>query len=302
MMDVNVKPHRRTREKTQAETTNRDGHWTRVFAARTDPWLGVGAWASNHGYTLAALRGKRRLYRKQFSSRTVVWVDIKEHEGRMTLSAWLRFAFWSRALHGFALPEEMNPSPHGWLGAFARRTACRDLNALLASSHQAPILGSQSFHPADLDPSTFWLAGLSLIPLAVFCAGTLPEWELRLSVLPVLFAYWGQRASWLVVAIAAAVVAQEAGTRWLRANALKIGSVVALLTAITSFSVVSLSRSSREARETELAYHCLRVGEAPACRELMESLPPDRRLGLLQHLQSVEQQLAVKDRPARHAR
>jgi hypothetical protein len=193
----------------------------------------------------------------------------------------------------------MNPEPHGWTGALARRVACRDLNALLESLRQPPILESQSFHLADLDPSTLALAALLVIPALLYCAGTLPEWELRISLLPMLFAFWGQRASWLAVAIGGALVAQEASTRWLRSGWLKAVSVSILFGAITSLSLVWLSGSSARAWETELAYHCLRDNDGAACQRLMEVLPGPQREALVQRLQSTEKQIAAREKSPR---
>src|SRR5438046_2401921 len=72
------------------EYLNREGHWSREFSARTEPWPIIEHWAHEYGFHLVAMRGPKRLYQKHDNESRFVWLlEVKQHERRVTMSAWV---------------------------------------------------------------------------------------------------------------------------------------------------------------------------------------------------------------------
>ena len=298
MSETVWKTGKRAREPKE-ELSNRDGHWTRDFSVRADPWLTVESWAPANGFILGATRGKRRLYQKSLPySGAVVFLDIKEHELHVTLSAWIQFSLSARMAHLFLLPREVNPSPNGFLGVMARRSACRDLNSLLERLRQPSILGSESFHVADLDPSALLLAASLLLPLTLFFAGSIPKLEMKPALLPSLFSYWGKSALYLTLAaVSFTGIQQLLSARWLRETWMKAATSGLFFILTTTACILALGRVGARTAESKIVYNCLQAAQSPECTRVLETLPIRERQELFLKLQSLEKALTLRDIP-----
>jgi len=282
------------------EIYNRDGHWIRQFPVRTDPWSVVEHWASENKYYLVAFRGQRRLYQKETgwgSLNYLTYVDLKFHDGRMTVVSWIFVSFAFRILSLFLLPSEMSFDPHGIIGVRKRRQTCRELNLLLSRFKQVPIIGSSGLHFMDLDPSTLLVGGLSFLTLFLSLYVTTMKLQIQPLLANVLLWKMGKHLLSLIVVAAILVVIHDLFIirRW----SLPLYKWVSAGCAMTIFIIVVLlltMKTGQEMKFEKLAYHCWYRFSESSCREQVLMLPLEERTHLFEQIQRLQSEIAIKPR------
>lgn len=289
--------YKRRRRARLEEEHNRDGHWTRSFSARTEPWVTVERWASQRGFRLVATRGTgRRLYLKGNGSRFYrYFVDVKAAgEGRgLTLAAWVDVGFLPRLFSAFRLPREMNPDPTGIAGVRARRYLCRELNRLLAEFKQMPIIGSGGFHVADQDLTVLLLWGACLASLVALAAPAARVIDIRAGLSNPLIEMLGRKLGWV-----AALWVFLTGVQWGVARKLDrmlfkglAAGACYLVFAVTC--IYQFTRTSSEAFEMKLTYYCVQGHSGDECRNLLARLSARDRELVLARLRYLQKELAL---------
>ena len=268
----------------------------RDFNARCLPWPVVEQWANDWGYYLVAMKGNRRLYEKgQNPALYQTYLDIKEHDGHVTMAAWVQVGITLRLLSLFLLPREMKIDPTGIMGIVKRRAACREMNSLLERFRQVHIIGSGNLHWADLDITTLSLAASFLLPLALFLGFTGWGLELRPGLSNSLLIAMGEKASWLAGTATALLALQQCGViRWLDRLLYRGLAAGASFTLFTVVAVVLLTRTAAEMAEARLTYHCVHRGDGRRCGEEIAKMSPTRRTDLLNRLKALEMELAAR--------
>ena len=280
------------------EVYNREGHWTRQFPVRIDPWSVVEHWASENKYYLVAFRGQRRLYQKETgwsSFNYLTYVDFKYHDGRMTVSSWIFVSLSIRLLSFLLLPSEMGLEPKGLVGVRKRRDTCREMNTLLVRFKQTPIVGSEGLHFLDFDPTTILLGGLCFLTLFLSLYVT----TLKLQVVPALanILLWRMGNHLLVLLFSACAILVTHDVivirrwdlplyKWLSAS---IGAI-----AFTVITILLTMKTGQEMQIEKLAFHCWYRFQQTACREQVERLTPQQRTDLALQLERLRTEIATK--------
>ncbi len=277
------------------EETNREGHWTRSFSARSEPWPVIEHWATEAGFRLAAVKGKRRLYQRGADSPLYrEFLDIKQsQEGLgMTVSAWLQVGFWARAVSLFRLPSEMNPEPHGFFGVRARRRLGRDLNVLLERFRQRPITGTGGFHPSDLDLSLLVLAPLMLAPALGFIIPAALKLEVKAGLSNPLLVSLGKEAGEIGLWALGLLTVQSIAARFLKQPLHKALSAAGCFVAYTVMCVFFFTWTATESLETRFAYHCLHHYNEASCKKTLDGLSSRERDLVLNRIHAVQKELS----------
>lgn len=279
------------------EIANRDGHWTREFTSRLEAWPIVEPWVSEAEFHMIAAKGKRRLYLKESGPFFRTIVDIKQYESQITVSAWVEVKFLARLMTLFLLPAEMFPNPSGILGVRPRRKACRDLNNLLDRFRQAPILGSDSFHLADLDLTTLMLLGVMVIPFLVFAIGSLATFEVFPGLSNSLLVSIGKQLGALAVGCGVLLgVHHFVVVKRFEEMVVKAASAGVTFVAFLVLSIVLLTRTSTEMLETRFVHHCISHYQEVQCQRALENLPLRSRGEVGSKLQVLQKHLTLKPR------
>lgn len=287
----------RKRSRFRKEVYNRQLHWAREFYAQSDPWPIVEHWTAENTFSLVALRGKRRLYRKgdnpAFFS---IFLDIKQNEDRMTLSAWITVGFVARILSFFLLKPELPISPTGYLGVRVRRQACRDINSLLMRFRQQLIYGSDTFHLLDLDPTTLALGCLFLMPAMGYLAANITKLEVVSGLSNNLLFSLGKHLS-LLFGVAALLllvhdffVVKRYGSLPMRVTSMVVGMILFVV-----LSIYLATRTATEMVETKLTFYCVHSYHPKICPKLLDEMSEEARLEVLNKLQRLYQELSLRN-------
>lgn len=287
------------------EETNRDGHWYRDFSVRQESWPLIEHWASEFGYRLVAMKGKRRLYQKgDESSLYQTLVDFRHEENRVVISCWITVSFKMRVFTLFRIPQELQVEPQGgWKGIRARRDACRDLNPLLVRFRQPEIVGSQGFHLTDIDLSTLFLAAILFIPLHAFFIASLLKLQLRPGLSNILLMQVGNKTQTLLIAASFFLLVHHFGIlRFLRQAWAKTVSVTTLSLLFSLLTVFIVTRTRTEMAVARVMHNCVMSFEEKTCASELKSLSAKERETLSAHVLLFQQQLANRpSAPAPHS-
>jgi hypothetical protein len=288
------------REKNKRSTTDesrtRTGQWTRSFSIRNDSWGIIEHWASEHGFHLTAIKGKRRLYRKGYQPALFLsYLDVKHDENQITLTAWIEVGIVARLISLLTLPRELQINPRGFNGILQRRQACRELNLLLDRFKQSAILGSGGLHIGDLDLSTMLLLA-SFVPASLFylySTGILMEVRpgLAQSLLSAAGRPLGAMAGiGLILVLAHQFIAIRRFNRMVwRLISVVIGATVYATTALILLSQVSVNM-----RNEKVAYFCLQYFQSAPCDRALSGLSQADREVVVQRIKILEKELAAK--------
>ena len=299
MSDTAWKTKKRKVKLAPQETTNRDGHWTRRFSVRTEPFPILEHWASENGFRLAAVKGKRRLYRKgRNPALYTVFLDFRvQGENEVIVSVWIQVGLSMRALWFFQIGNVMNLEPSGWPGIRFRRQICAEVNSLLTRMDQATIFGSDSFHIADTDVSTLLLTGLFTFPTAVFVLATGKEFQFKPGLINELASLLGYPLLTLgATAMGLWAIHHFVSIRKLKAPLLKMISALAAALIYCSVTGVVLAKTSSEINAAKVTYYCVHHSENRACSNFLNSLSTRERSNVLERIHSIEKQLSVRER------
>lgn len=289
---------KRRRRLPDMETFNRDDHWERHFTVRNDVWPVIEHWAAENDYHLVAIKGKRRLYQKGENTNWFAnLVDVK-HDGRsVTLSSWIHVGWIPRALSLYIYPENLEIMPDGYVGIVRRRRACHNLNELLFRLKQPDIIGSSTFHVADLDFTTLCLFGLIAWPQVLFLAHSGVKMEIRGGLSRELLIRIGE--SWgilLAVSIALLITHHKYIVRKLKVTWMKWTSVGVGGMTFAVLAILLLTRTSSLMAQDKVLYYCLYRLNQPACDETLNRLSPKEQQFVMQRLNQLQQELAISPR------
>ena len=280
---------RRPRE----EEYNREGQWERQFSLRYEMWVPLESWASDLGYRLIAMRGQRRLYVKAHPGKLCKsYVDVRQSDRGVSLSAWAEPHFLLRLLYLLSLPSELNPEPGGLKGIRIRRGLCRDLNNLLVRLNQPIVFQSDRFHPADLDWSLYLLAGTVVASLAGFTLPLVAKMEVRAGLSNPLLEALGRQAGILAGVGAVLLAAQWFALKKLTRPLYRMLTAKGLGMAFLVLCILVFTRTGSEIGDTKFAYHCLRRFDAAECRLVLQRLAPAERERYRQRLHAIEKELS----------
>lgn len=279
------------------EVYNRDGHWTRVFPSRTEGWAVIEHWAAENRYYLVALKGQRRLYQKEAGTGTfyyLTYVDIKHHDNKITVSAWIHVSFALRLFSLFLLPSYMDLSPDGFIGVRKRRDTAREMNSLLVRLRQLPIVGSENFHILDLDYTTLGLIGTLGIPLLLSTYVLVRKLTLVPGLTSTLIIGIGRNLSFLI-ALAMALIAVHDIVLVRKFSSWVLKSIFAG-TALLIFSIATLFLTlgtTTEMRMARFAHHCL-FAKNTKCAQEIQGLSEKERASVEQTLDEMDKEVAVR--------
>jgi hypothetical protein len=289
---------RRGKRRTPAEESyGRDGHWRRDFSVRTEPWPIIEHWASEYGFHLIAVRGKRRLYQKgEHAFHYLTFIDVKQAESHLSFNAWIRVGWFMRLMTLFFLPSEMPVNPKGFLGIVRRRQVCREINSLLSRFKQPLILESGGFHWADLDITTLALTVGLVAGVAFFVFATTFRFELKPGLAGGLLYPIVQQAGLLVV-IGLVLMTLHQGIvirKWWIHWPVKLGSMFGALLIFVVFIVGFTLKTSSEMMEVKVTYHCIYHYRKDLCQQILGRLSPGDRSYVLGKLNLLQNELSVR--------
>lgn len=288
----------RKRSRFREEVYTRQLHWVREWRhARSDPWPILEHWATEHTFSLVALRGKRRLYRKGDNPAFfTTFLEFKQNEDRVTLSAWIAVGFVARFLSFFLLKTELPISPAGYLGVRVRRQACRDINSLLMRFRQQIIYGSDTFHLGDLDPTTLALGCLLLMPAMGYLVANITKLEVVPGLSNSLLFSLGKHLS-LLCGVAALLLfvhdffaVKRFGSLPMRVTSMVVGMILFVV-----LSIYLATRTATEMVETKLTFYCVHWYHSRICPKLLDEMSRGTRLEVLNKLQNLYQELSLRN-------
>ncbi|MBI4402676.1 MAG: hypothetical protein HY537_00865 [Deltaproteobacteria bacterium] len=290
-----IVPSQKRKIRKISEDQTRDGRWLRDFTSRTESsWTIIEHWASERDFHLIDSRGKRRLYQQGNRGWAfLILADIRCEERHVSVVAWLQVGFLMRLLTVFSLPKQMGLHPNGFWGVRARRRACREMNALLVRFNQSEIYGSDRFHLADLDSTTFGIALGSLVIIAVCSSIAISRFEWRGGLLFTLTQSLGRSLGIALSAMAGWLALHHFFfVRRLGLLAAKIVSLIAGIGLLGFLSIFLFTRTSTELLEVRVTYHCVHHYEQMACKYALEQMPPKTRKQTFEKLLQLEQELS----------
>lgn len=282
------------------EGFDRNGHWTREFSLHAEGWTVVEHWAGEHGFGLVHFKGKRRIYRCGDNAKlylTYIECRLDEEENRLHISAWIEAGGLIRLISLFKLPPVLDISPSGFWGIRTRRKACHALNSLLQRMRQPTILGSESFHWADLDGSTIALviSALSfMLPFFIFGSALISITPgLSNGLMQVLAKYAGFLGG--LVAVFSTIQQGWVTRRW-KQGPTKLLFASGMSTILFVSTIFLFTRTRTEMRDQKLSYFCVRNFEAEACGNMIDKLSPEERTALLNRVFELEDALVRRDK------
>lgn len=279
------------------EDTNRDGHWFRDFSVRQESWPAIESWASEFGYRLVAMKGKRRLYQKgDEESLYQTFVDFRHEENRLVVSSWITTNFKMRLMTLFLVPEVLLVDPQkSWKGIRVRRDTCRDLNGLLSRFRQPEILGSLGFHITDTDLSTLFLSAFLIIPVHAFLVASLWKLQVRAGLSNALLMQVGNKAQTLLIAAILCVVLHHFGViRFFKAAWAKSTSVAVFTVLFSVLAIFVGTRTRSEMQISRVVHHCVMYLDEGACAAELKGMNPKDREALMKQVVSFHHQLATR--------
>ena len=284
---------RRVRE----ETFNREGHWKRNFAARSDIWPIIETWANEFSYHLTEMKGSRRLYHKGeekwFSG---IYLDIRSQESDVILVSWIEVGLLFRILTLLFLPAELKIKPNGYLGILKRRQTCRDLNVLLERLHQPLIVGSDRFHIADLDPTSLFLGSLLPIPVIVFLSKILPDLDVRPGLTNILLSSVGTTLGLLLgVGLGVIIAHDRIIAKFLRRKLFKNVSVVVSFLRYSVVALGLLTKTNSQIQWNKLTYYCLSQFHHEHCRKSLGTFADKDKAELTNRIEHLKKELAKRN-------
>lgn len=278
------------------EGRTRTGQWTRSFSIRNDSWGIIEHWASEHGYHLTAIKGRRRLYRKGYQpSLFLNYLDVKHDENQITLISWIEAGILARLISLFTLPSELRINPRGFNGILQRRQACRELNLLLDRFKQPAILGSGGLHIGDLDLSTVLLIALFVPATVFYLYSTGISLEVKRGLAQALLTTAGRPLGILAILSLILILAHQfIAIRRLNQMVWRMISVGVGAVIFTTTALILLSQVSANMRDVKVTYYCLQYYESTSCNRALLGLSQHDREIVMQRIQNLEKELAVK--------
>lgn len=282
------------------EGFDRHGHWSREFSLRGEGWSVIEHWAGENGFGMIHFKGRRRIYRLGDNPKmyiTYIEFRMDEEENRLTVSAWIEAGILPRLFSLFSVQPVVDVSPSGFWSIRVRRFACHAINSLLARMRQPLILGSDTWHWADLHMTTLLLAAGSLATLIPFAlaSGTLVTIEPGLSngLLQMVGRFCGTISilALVLVFIQQFVIVRRWGD-----------SPIHLVTAVGSYLLVLVStvflftHARHETRDLKLSHFCIERFQADSCNAILDTLSTDERKALLSRVFELEDSLAKREK------
>jgi hypothetical protein len=297
MEDLGVRKPKKVRV-AREEYLNREGHWSRDFSARYEPWPIIEHWAHEYDYHLVAIRGPKRLYQKgDNESRFVRLVEIKQHERRVTMSAWVQVGFLGRLQNFFMVPRDMGLEPSGFWGVKSRRGMCNDLNSLLQRLNQPLILGSVGFHLSDMHPATLILAAAIVAAWVGFVVLGALKMEVRPGLTNQLLLVLGKPSGLLAAfGLVCFLIHGFVEHRYLSHTLGKAASAFGFGTLFVVSVLVFGTKTKTETVETKFSHYCVMRFEEDFCRAQLDKLTPDQRAKFRAQLQRLQTEITLRDR------
>ncbi len=287
-MEISTKKRRQKSH----EDYNREGRWYREFAARSDVWMIVEHWAFDQNYRLNQMKGKKRLYHKGNNPKFLTtYVEIKERESEVVVTAWIQVGWLARLLTLFSWMPELNIEATGWMGIVPRRRACAEINILLDRLKQPAISESLGFHWADLDSSSLLILGQSAFCLLVFLLAGTSRLEIKPGLGNVLLLELLKPSAIILAAVLLLFLLNQLWVLRKHAKVKWVYSTVSILL-ITGVTFFFLNRTQKELLEAKILFHCINQQDSAACQKQLGKLNDTQKEMINQRLQSLQKELS----------
>jgi hypothetical protein len=285
----------RKRRIASEEYVNREDHWCRDFSVRSESWPIIEHWASECGYHLIAMKGRKRMYRKGNPGFYSTYIEIRHEPNRIVLASWIEVGTKLRLISLFLLPSELPIDPRGLKGIRTRRNACLELNMLLIRLRQPEIAESNSFHFLDLDMTTLVLMAALTIPLITFIVVLALQLEIRTGLSnPLLLEMFSRTGILAATALTLLLIHHLLFVRQLERDWLKVVSLTVFSLSFISFSIFSLTRTRTEMMEQRIAHYCLLHYSESDCDKKLAGLPDRERQALIKRLELFQKSLTKR--------
>lgn len=278
------------------EDTDRFNNWYRNFSVRSEAWPTIEHWAHEMNYHLTAMKGQKRVYTKGYDSQMYqTFVEFRQADGRVNVSAWIQVGSLLRWLTLFQLPEVLPIDPSGWKGIQTRRTACHDLNSLLIRFRQREIAGSDGWHWADLDLTSIVFFFFSLFTLGYFGVLSALRMEIRpnlsnglLTIILEKVGYLGAFALVFMILHEGIVIKrlEKTWARW--------ASMAGLSLFLTIGSIFFLFQSQSRIQELKTSHYCITQYDAKRCETLVQSMKPEEKDAMKKRLEVFQKHLTLR--------
>jgi len=255
-------------------------------------------WASEHDFRMVAMKGKRRLYQRGHrSSPYIVFVDFKQRESEISVTAWIHVSLTMRLLSLLLLPVELLVEPSGWLAAIQRRKVCHEMNVLLDRYRQPPIFGSRGFHLADIDITTLGMMVLMTLPIFFYLFSASSQIEVRSGLFNELLAAVGRHFGVLVSAGGGILALHQFVV--VRTLPQLLWKNVSVFVGAGIFFLVSLSlltRTSQDVTHGKITHFCVQQFDRVNCNQALDRLTPEERDQVRLRLRQIDKELSLRPR------